>query len=174
MSGSGPVPDIVLYGDAPAPVDVFRSPGDTLSMRALARQHVTDPVAADTGAIVVITRSIRKDGPAWRQQWFVTDGRVIADPGTGEVRDLADGVLGDITIGQHWRSPFGLTYPVRAVMRPRTWGFPPGRVIRVPEAPGSPPRAGLAWLDRHVYHREPRWRDVNGDWEIGLSPRPAS
>lgn len=147
--GQGPAPDIVLYADAPAPVEVFRRPGDTLTLTALARAHHADPAAPDAGAIVIITRAAGKN--SGRQQWLVSDGHVIADPATGRARLLADpGSAVPLTIGRHWHSPLGLTYPVRAVMRPRTSPAPTGQITVRPDAPCSPPHAALAWLEQYV------------------------
>jgi hypothetical protein len=151
-----PVPELIQYGASP-PVEVFKTPNDTFDVSALAQQHAADPIAQDTGAVVISTRSVQAgpDGHHIRER-FVLDDAFIADPKTGQVQRLADvGDMPPVTIGLNWRSPFEpsrSTYPVEWVMRPHTHGTD-GNVTPRPEMPNSPSLEGRAWLRDNVYRR---------------------
>jgi hypothetical protein len=126
--------------------EVFDQAGTRFSMQALQERLLHNPVDYDTGSIMVVTRG--DDGEGTRQFAFDTH-HMIDTTQPWLVADLdrfskyhAAPAKHNITVGDQWESPFGLTGEVVSVTAPRNSHAVPPEAARQPETYRS--RAGLA------------------------------
>lgn len=143
--------ELRYYPEQGGRVDVvYKNPGETFGMAEIADFFGRDPVIQDSAAALI--QVVGTDG---RPQDFFMD-RNIAVPAAQPwlLARLDKFPITDpshnITVGQPWQSPFGVTGKVHAVVLPWNHGYRQDQVKEVPAGKVSRTEIGRRILDQLI------------------------